>query len=91
MQALAALRPTLNITGGETFTHYSENTYTFQPGPLPINAQTATVNLTEPLTTGGAATQAIRAAARDVLQGREQLRAAEVQIMAYGRPVTTWT
>ena len=81
VQALAALRPTLNVTGGEIFTHSSENDTTFQPGPFQINAQNATVNLTQPLTTGGAATAAIRAAARDVLQGREQLRAAEIMIM----------
>jgi outer membrane protein len=81
VQSLAQLRPTLNITGGEVFTHSSENDTTFQPGPLSINAQNAAVNLTQPLTTGGAATEAIRAAERDVLQGREQLRATEIMIM----------
>jgi outer membrane protein len=82
VQARAALRPTLNITGGDNFTHTSENDTTFLPGAYQANLQTAAVNLSEPITTGGAATEAIRAAARDVLQGREQLRAIEIQIMA---------
>ena len=40
------------------------------------------MTLSQPVYTGGAATQAIRAAERDVLQGREQLRDVEAQIMA---------
>jgi outer membrane protein len=83
VQALAALRPTLGVTGGDNYTHYSENNITYQPGPFGINEQSATVNLSEPIYTGGAATEAIRAAQRDVLQGREQLRATEIQIMAF--------
>ena len=82
VQARAALRPTLNITGGDNFTHTSENDTTFLPGAYQANLQSASVNLSEPITTGGAATEAIRAAARDVLQGREQLRTVEIQIMA---------
>ena len=40
------------------------------------------MTLTAPVYTGGAATQAIQAAGRDVLQGRQQLRAIEAQVMA---------
>ena len=82
VQARAALRPTLDVTGGDSFLHTSENDTTFLPGAYQQNTQNVAVNLSQPVTTGGAATEAIRAAARDVLQGREQLRATEIQIMA---------
>jgi outer membrane protein len=82
VQARAALRPQLSVSGGTSFEHLTNNNATFQPGPFQSNTQNATVNLSQPITTGGQATEAIRAAARDVLQGREQLRATEVMIMA---------
>ena len=83
VQALAMLRPTLSVSGGDTVTRYSENNITFQPGGFLINGQNMTVNLTQPIYTGGQGTEAIRAAERDVLQGREQLRATEIQIMGF--------
>lgn len=82
VQARAALRPTLGVTANDTYTRDSENNITFQPGSFAINGQAAAVQLTQPIYTGGQATEAIRAAERDVLQGREQLRATEAQIMA---------
>src|SRR5690349_20063418 len=57
VQARAALRPTLNVTGGDTFQHFTNNNLTFQPGPFQLNTQNAAVNLTQPLTTGGQATE----------------------------------
>jgi outer membrane protein len=81
VQAQAALRPTINASVSDTYTKLSENNDTFLPGPFKLQTETAGVNLTQPIYTGGAATAAIRAAERDVLQGRETLRATEAQIM----------
>jgi outer membrane protein len=82
VQALAALRPTLSASAADNFQRQSENTETLRPGAFSTEYQTAGVTLSQPVYTGGAATQAIRAAERDVQQGREQLRAVEAQIMA---------
>jgi outer membrane protein len=83
VQARAQLRPTLSGGGGYTFTRQSENTVSFgTPGPFETNNRFATVSLSAPVYTGGAAASAIRAAERDILQGREQLRATEAQVMA---------
>jgi outer membrane protein len=81
VQALAQIRPTLSASAADNYQRLSENTYTYQPGAFSTQYQNAGVNLTQPLYTGGAATQAIRAAERDVQQGRQQLRAVEAQIM----------
>jgi outer membrane protein len=82
VQALAQIRPTLGASAADNYQRLSENTYTYTPGAFSTQYQTAGVTLSQPVYTGGAATQAIRAAERDVLQGREQLRAVEAQIMA---------
>jgi outer membrane protein len=82
VQAEATLRPTLSGGGGYSFTHLSENTESLgAPGAFETNARTASVTLSAPVYTGGAATRAIQAAGRDVLQGRQQLRAIEAQVM----------
>jgi outer membrane protein len=88
VQALAQLRPTVNGQITDVFNHLSENNSTFARGPLELQTETAAVTLSQPIYTGGAATAAIRAAQRDVLQGREQLRAAEEQIM--GQVITAY-
>jgi outer membrane protein len=82
VQARAALRPTLSGTVGENYTHESVNSVTYGAGALELRSITAGANLSQPLYTGGASTAAIKAAEREVLQGREQLRYTESQVMA---------
>lgn len=82
VQARATLRPTLSATGTYGYTRQSENVISpGKPGADEIRAETAGVTLSQPIYTGGAATAAIRAAERDVQQGREQLRITEAQVM----------
>jgi outer membrane protein len=82
VQARAALRPTLSGTVSNNYTHDSVNSVTYGSGPLELRSVSAGANLNVPLYTGGASTAAIKAAERDVLQGREQLRYTESQVMA---------
>lgn len=89
VQARAALRPSLSASAAANYNRLSENTIkydpkTFQPlaGPVELTSQTAGLNISQPLYTGGADSAAIKAAERDDLQGREQLRLTEAQVMA---------
>jgi outer membrane protein len=73
VQARSAYRPTLDV--GLT-TSYTDGSFGDS------NSQSLTVSASQPLWTGGRATRGIDAAHADVLQGRENLRAVEAQILA---------
>jgi outer membrane protein len=81
VQARATLRPNVSATLGDNYTRLSENTVSLSPGAVSLRDRTAGINITQPLYTGGYETLAIKAAERDVLQGREQLRVTESQVM----------
>jgi len=53
-----------------------------QYGPLESNSGSATLNLTQPLYTGGRTAAAVSAAEADILTGRENLRRVEAQVLA---------
>lgn len=74
VQARAAYRPTADVS---TTTTYTDSSFGGDS-----DSQSLTLSASQPLWTGGRATRGIDAAQADVLQGRENLRAVEAQILA---------
>jgi outer membrane protein len=78
VQARTGYRPVLTATGSVTTSDTS-------PTPLftanPVNSSGVTLNLTQPLYTGGRVSSAVTAAEADVLAGREGLRRVEQSVL----------
>ncbi len=75
VQARAGYRPTASAS---VEYDYSKSANTLELG---FHDASATLNLTQPLYTGGLVTAQVRAAMADILSGREKLRETEAQVM----------
>ena len=85
VQARTGWRPTLNASASATFEEIRRPRGSFNPllsrSLERANVGTATLTLTQPLWTGGRTASAVSATNADVLQGRENLRRLEAQVM----------
>jgi outer membrane protein len=77
-QAMAGYRPTVGIQATDTeISGYDPQFF----GTFHLNTSGAQVNVTQNIYTGGRVATAVSAAQADILQGREQLRVTEAQVM----------
>jgi outer membrane protein len=85
VQARSGWRPTLNLqavaTYDQTRTPKAASSFFVPPGIRESNTGSVALNFTQPIWTGGRTAAAVTAAQGDVMQGRENLRRLEGQVM----------
>ncbi|HEY8571065.1 TolC family outer membrane protein [Phenylobacterium sp.] len=89
VQARSGWRPTLNFTStyayAETRTPGESRTFAqrlFGPGVTNGNTQSNSLSFNQPIWTGGRVAAAVSAVEADIMQGRENLRRVEAQVLA---------
>ena len=80
-QARAGWRPTVNAQSVLSHETDAPNTTNTSGQPSPFNSAATSLNVTQPLYTGGRALAAIEEAKRNVMSGQERLRSREQQIL----------
>jgi outer membrane protein len=78
VQALAGYRPTVGISATDSYVNGFDPTF---GAPLTLNSTAGSINVSQPLYTGGRVATAVSAAEADILQGRETLRNTEATIL----------
>ena len=81
VQARAGLRPTAEVQVAPTYQRAQQTNILGQLTDQATNSSAATVQLNQPLYTGGAATWTIEAASDDIRAARESLRSTEAQVL----------
>ncbi len=83
VQARSVLRPQADLSADARYTRFGNDTAQFGigTGDFDSSSVTTSLNLTQPLYTGGRATADIRATQADILSNREQLRGVEQQVI----------
>lgn len=89
VQARSGWRPTLSLSGSTSYTEDrvpgGNRTFAsrlFGPGISDNSATSATLSFSQPIWTGGRVAASVSAAESDIMQGRENLRRVESQVLA---------